>query len=725
METLPPDPYQALGLSRTSTSAEIKTTYRKAALRCHPDKAPNKADEFVRIQQAYEILGDEDKRRQYDIDYVKAQRLESLRDEVPGSRAGSVRGARSSARTASGSSGPNVTTFSFGTGSGNFFATSSTRVHEESGMRRSPASSGDDRAEERTSKGAAAGLFGLGVGLAEMLAEQVINQHRKRSETQRPAMQQRKSSRSDEPERSRSTRDQQRDQQRERDRFRERDQARERQQKYAYHSRMDEDSDSDDVRTARVREAEQRRALEKERARYEAEKERKRRDSTRESTREYDDPRDERHRNATDYIRSMKSSPPRPTTSGRDGIYENRPGLDRRTSTRQPETRSSGYDERRGGERRASEAGDHAAYRTSNRPQPPPLNTSRTSPSAFRGPQSASPTASRRTQAFDDDDGPIPSPNLRRAQTLPVERPELRRSNTTRGGRTTEPERPSNLRYHETHDSGYSTSSPSESPAPSFAPPPKVRSTKLDDEVRQFMEPNRGENTRPAMARQPSVSKSRKSPEREAPREHRAERPTINTSFRAPPPARSASYAQRQTSGTTTASTVPASPSSRRPSLSRTDSMRHNSTSTRATTASEYPRTPATPLKTGDYFDSHISQSPADYSSHDLPFRDRERDRDRSSRDNARRTSYAPNASAAEAGKARPSSGEDGFRYVDQAYVQDARPSGSNRRESYASRGEALRSPGYDDLRARDGGGRERRGGGVESSDRRRRTAGY
>jgi len=130
-------------------------------------------------------------------------------------------------------------------------------------------------------------------------------------------------------------------------------------------------------------------------------------------------------------------------------------------------------------------------------------------------------------------------------------------------------------------------------------------------------------------------------------------------------------------------------------------------------------------LKTGDYFDSHISQSPADYSSHDLPFRDRERDRDRSSRDNARRTSYAPNASAAEAGKARPSSGEDGFRYVDQAYVQDARPSGSNRRESYASRGEALRSPGYDDLRARDGGGRERRGGGVESSDRRRRTAGY
>ena len=474
--------------------------------------------------------------------------------------------------------------------------------------------------------------------------------------------------------------------------------------------------------------------MEKEREKYEAEKDRKRR----ESTREYEEPRDERHRSAQDYIRSVKSSPPRQTTSSRDGIYDSqRPGLDRRTSTRQPETRSSGYEERRGGDRRASEAGDHAAYRTSSRPQPPPLNTSRTSPSTFRGPQSASPTASRRTQAFDDDDAPIPTPNLRRAQTLPVERPELRRSTTTRGGRTTEPERPSNLRHAETHDSGYSTSSPSESPAPYFTAPPKVRSTKLDDDVRNyddvrhFMEAGRGENTRPSMARQPSVSKSRKSPEREAPREQRAERPTINTSFRgAPPPSRSASYAQRQPSGTTPASTVPASPSSRRPSLSRTDSMRHNSTSTRATTASEYPRTPATPLKTGgmqgSYFDNHISQSPADYSSHDLPFRDRERDRDRSSRDNPRRTSYAPNASAAEAGKVRPSSDD---RYVESTYadVKDARPSGSTRRESYMSRGDAIKSPVYDDLRARDGGGsgsRERRGGGVESSDRRRRTSG-
>ena len=682
----------------------------------------------MRIQQAYEILGDDEKRRQYDIDYIKAQKLESLRDEVPGSRAGSVRGARTSARAASGSSGPNVTTFTYANGSGGFFATSSARVHEDIGTRRrSPASSGDDRPDERTSKGAA-GLFGLGVGIAEMLAEQVLNQHRKRSETQRPAMQQRKSSRADEPERSRSTRDQQRDQQRERDRFRERDQARERAQKYAHNSRMDDDSDSDGIHTARARDAERRRALEREREKYEAEKDRKRR----ESTREYEDPRDESYRNAQDYIRSVKSSPPRQTTSGRDGIYgTQRPGLDRRTSSRQPETRSSAYDDRRSGERRASESGDHAGYRTSSRPQPPPLNTSRTSPSGFRGPQSASPIASRRTQAFDDDDASIPIPNLRRAQTLPVERPELRRSTTTRGGRKTEPERPSNLRHAETHDSGYSTSSPSESPAPYFGALPKVRSTKLDDDVRHFMESNRGENTRPGLARQPSMSKSRKSPEREAPREQRAERPTINTSFRgAPPPSRSASYAQRQPSGTTPASAVPPSPSSRRPSLSRTDSARHNSTSTRATTASEYPRTPATPMKTGglqgSYFDSHISQSPADYFSHDLPFRDREGDRDRSSRDNVRRTSYAPNAFAAEAGKVRPTSDD---RYVESTYadVKNARPSGSARRESYMGRGDAIRSPVYDDLRARDGGGsgsRERRGGGVESSDRRRRTSG-
>ncbi|KAF2150961.1 heat shock protein DnaJ, partial [Myriangium duriaei CBS 260.36] len=67
-----PDPYLALGLPKDTTAAQVKTTYRKLALKFHPDKVTDEslkasaADNFHRIQQAYEILSDEDKRAKYD-----------------------------------------------------------------------------------------------------------------------------------------------------------------------------------------------------------------------------------------------------------------------------------------------------------------------------------------------------------------------------------------------------------------------------------------------------------------------------------------------------------------------------------------------------------------------------------------------------------------------------------------------------------------------------------
>ncbi|KAK4949997.1 hypothetical protein LTR66_014003 [Elasticomyces elasticus] len=81
---LPPDPYDALGVSKDATSAQIKTTYRKLALKCHPDKVTDEsqkalaADQFHRIQCAYEIVGDEDKRSRYDAQV----KLAELRREV-------------------------------------------------------------------------------------------------------------------------------------------------------------------------------------------------------------------------------------------------------------------------------------------------------------------------------------------------------------------------------------------------------------------------------------------------------------------------------------------------------------------------------------------------------------------------------------------------------------------------------------------------------------------
>ncbi|XP_072024887.1 dnaJ homolog subfamily C member 16-like isoform X1 [Amphiura filiformis] len=64
-----PDPYSVLGVSRRASQREIKRTYKKLAREWHPDKnnEPNAQEKFIQIQQAYEIVGDEDKRRQYDL----------------------------------------------------------------------------------------------------------------------------------------------------------------------------------------------------------------------------------------------------------------------------------------------------------------------------------------------------------------------------------------------------------------------------------------------------------------------------------------------------------------------------------------------------------------------------------------------------------------------------------------------------------------------------------
>ena len=60
------DPYGALGLQRGATEDEVKKAYRKLALKHHPDKPTGNAEEFKKIQGAYDILSDPQKRANFD-----------------------------------------------------------------------------------------------------------------------------------------------------------------------------------------------------------------------------------------------------------------------------------------------------------------------------------------------------------------------------------------------------------------------------------------------------------------------------------------------------------------------------------------------------------------------------------------------------------------------------------------------------------------------------------
>ena len=88
------DPYEVLGVKKTADAAAIKSAYRRLAKKLHPDTNkddPKTAQRFAEINSAYEILGEEKKRKAFDAGEIDAEgkpRFQGFGGPRPGAGAG-------------------------------------------------------------------------------------------------------------------------------------------------------------------------------------------------------------------------------------------------------------------------------------------------------------------------------------------------------------------------------------------------------------------------------------------------------------------------------------------------------------------------------------------------------------------------------------------------------------------------------------------------------------
>jgi curved DNA-binding protein CbpA len=87
------DYYRILSVNKDTSAQDIKRAFRQLALRYHPDRNPGDVKEaeekFKEINEAYEVLGDEQKKRQYDrlLNWPAYSRRTIIINDAPNDRA--------------------------------------------------------------------------------------------------------------------------------------------------------------------------------------------------------------------------------------------------------------------------------------------------------------------------------------------------------------------------------------------------------------------------------------------------------------------------------------------------------------------------------------------------------------------------------------------------------------------------------------------------------------
>ena len=107
-----PDPYRVLGVNRGADAAQIKAAHRRLAKRHHPDAPGGDEERFVAVQEAYQLLSDPLRRREWDRSHAPGRSTPATAVHARSARAASARWTREDAggayrrtRTARGATG--------------------------------------------------------------------------------------------------------------------------------------------------------------------------------------------------------------------------------------------------------------------------------------------------------------------------------------------------------------------------------------------------------------------------------------------------------------------------------------------------------------------------------------------------------------------------------------------------------------------------------------------